>query len=55
MFITKNLFLKSNDILGFNISDIMFHGTDQELKQTKVTQPEDNTKTLVIYLNLYFL
>ena len=35
----KNLFLKSNDILGFNISDIMFHGTDQELKQTKVTQP----------------
>ena len=35
----KNLFLKSNDILGFNISDIMFHGTDQELRQTKVTQP----------------
>ena len=29
----KNLFLKSNEILDFNISDIMFYGTDQELKQ----------------------
>lgn len=33
------LFEKANDILGFRISDIMFEGNDEELKQTKVTQP----------------
>lgn len=35
----KNLFEKANDILGFRITDIMFNGTEDELKQTKVTQP----------------
>ena len=35
----KNLFEQANDILGFRITDIMFSGTDEELKQTKVTQP----------------
>lgn len=35
----KELFDKANDILGFKITDIMFAGTDEELKQTKVTQP----------------
>ena len=35
----KELFEKANDILGFRITDIMFAGTDEELKQTKVTQP----------------
>jgi len=35
----KSLFEKANDILGFRITDIMFDGTDEELKQTKVTQP----------------
>lgn len=35
----KQLFEKANDILGFRITDIMFDGTDEELKQTKVTQP----------------
>lgn len=35
----KALFEKANEILGFRISDIMFEGTDEELKQTKVTQP----------------
>ena len=35
----KALFEKANDILGFRITDIMFNGTDEELKQTKVTQP----------------
>ncbi|WP_420156153.1 ACP S-malonyltransferase [Siphonobacter sp.] len=33
------LFEKANDILGFRITDIMFSGSDEELKQTKVTQP----------------
>ena len=35
----KELFHQANDILGFNIQQIMFEGTDEELKQTKVTQP----------------
>jgi [acyl-carrier-protein] S-malonyltransferase len=35
----KNLFTQANEILGFNITDIMFSGSDEELKQTKVTQP----------------
>lgn len=35
----KAMFDKANEILGFNITDIMFNGTDEDLKQTKVTQP----------------
>ena len=35
----RELFGKANEILGFNITDIMFNGTADELKQTKVTQP----------------
>jgi len=37
--LAKELFEKANDILGYRITDIMFSGTDEELKQTKVTQP----------------
>lgn len=37
--LAKELFEKANTILGFRITDIMFSGTDEELKQTKVTQP----------------
>lgn len=35
----RALFEKANEIAGFRISDIMFHGTDEDLKQTRVTQP----------------
>lgn len=35
----KELFEKANEILGYRITDIMFAGTDEDLKQTKVTQP----------------
>ncbi|MCD7938086.1 MAG: ACP S-malonyltransferase [Tannerellaceae bacterium] len=35
----KDLFEKANEILGFRITDLMFAGTDEDLKQTKVTQP----------------
>ncbi len=35
----KELFEKANEILGFNITELMFNGTDEDLKQTKVTQP----------------
>ena len=36
---SKLLFEHANQILGFDISEIMFYGTDENLKQTKVTQP----------------
>ena len=35
----RELFEKANDILGFRITDLMFAGTDEDLRQTKVTQP----------------
>ena len=35
----KELFEKANEILGYRITDIMFEGTDEDLRQTKVTQP----------------
>lgn len=37
--IAKEMFEKANEILGFRITDLMFSGTDEDLKQTKVTQP----------------
>ncbi|MCD6367040.1 MAG: ACP S-malonyltransferase, partial [Bacteroidales bacterium] len=37
--VAKGLFEKANDILGFRITDIMFEGTAEDLRQTKVTQP----------------
>ena len=37
--LAKELFDKANEILGFKITDIMFAGTDEQLKETKVTQP----------------
>lgn len=37
--IAKDLFEQANEILGFRITDLMFAGTDEDLRQTKVTQP----------------
>jgi [acyl-carrier-protein] S-malonyltransferase len=37
--IAKEMFEKANSLLGFRITDLMFSGTDEDLKQTKVTQP----------------
>ena len=37
--LAKSMFEQANDILGFRITDIMFEGTDEQLKETKVTQP----------------
>ena len=37
--LAKELFEKANDILGFSITNVMFNGTDEDLKRTKVTQP----------------
>jgi malonyl CoA-acyl carrier protein transacylase len=39
VFLPKKLFEQANEILGFRISDIMFEGTEEQLKQTRVTQP----------------
>lgn len=36
---SRNLFEQANEILGFRITDVMFEGTEEQLKQTKVTQP----------------
>ena len=37
--LAKSMLDRANEILGFNITEIMFHGSEEELKQTKVTQP----------------
>lgn len=37
--VAKEMFDKANEILGFSITDVMFAGTDEDLRQTKVTQP----------------
>ena len=48
----KELFEEANNILGFRISDIMFNGTDEELKQTNVTQPAIFLHSLIAYKTL---
>lgn len=45
----KKLFEQANDLLGFRISDIMFSGTDEDLKQTNVTQPAVFLHSIVAY------
>ena len=45
----KKLFEQANEILGFRLSDVMFAGTDEELKQTKVTQPAIFLHSVVAY------
>ena len=50
--IAKAMFEKANEILGFNISDIMFTGTDEQLKQTNVTQPAIFIHSVIAYLTM---
>lgn len=45
----KELFEQANDMLGFRISDIMFAGTDEQLKQTAVTQPAVFLHSVIAY------
>ncbi|MDB5200265.1 MAG: fabD [Chitinophagaceae bacterium] len=45
----KELFERANDILRFRISDIMFSGSDEELKQTDVTQPAIFLHSVILY------
>jgi [acyl-carrier-protein] S-malonyltransferase len=46
----KKYFNKANEILGFNISEIMFNGTTDELKQTNVTQPAVFLHSVISYM-----
>jgi [acyl-carrier-protein] S-malonyltransferase len=45
----KKLFEQANEILGFRISDVMFEGTEEELKQTQVTQPAVFLHSVIAY------
>ena len=50
--ITKQLFEQANEILGFPISETMFFGTDEALKQTNVTQPAVFIHSVAAFLNI---
>jgi len=49
---SKALFEQANEIMGFRISDIMFSGSDEELKQTNVTQPAIFLHSVILALSL---
>ncbi len=48
----KDLFEKANALLGFRITDLMFAGTDEDLKRTKVTQPAIFLHSVVMAINI---
>ena len=48
----KELFEKANEILGFRITDVMFNGTDEDLKQTNVTQPAIFLHSVILAITL---
>lgn len=49
---SQQMFEEANDILGFNISNIMFTGTDEQLKQTNVTQPAIFIHSVIAYATI---
>lgn len=50
--LTKELFEKANSLLGFRITDLMFNGTDEDLKQTRVTQPAIFLHSTILAIHL---
>ena len=48
----KELFEKANEVLGFRITDLMFEGTEDDLKQTKVTQPAVFLHSVILALTM---
>lgn len=48
----KKLFEQANELLGFRISDIMFNGSEEDLKQTKVTQPAVFLHSIIAYKSI---
>src|SRR3954470_17259348 len=47
--LAKEYFEQANEILGFRITDIMFNGSDEDLKQTRVTQPAVFLHSVVLF------
>src|SRR6201986_4855393 len=45
----KKLFEQANEIIGFRISDVMFSGTEEDLRQTKVTQPAIFLHSVIVF------
>lgn len=48
----KKIFEQANEILGFRISDVMFNGTEEDLKQTKITQPAIFLHSIIAYKSI---
>lgn len=48
----KRIFEQANEILGFRISDVMFTGSDEDLKQTKITQPAIFLHSIIAYKSI---
>ncbi len=50
--VARELFEKANDLLGFRITDLMFNGTDEDLRQTRVTQPAIFLHSVILAMTL---
>ena len=48
----KSLFEQANDILGFDISNVMFTGSDEDLKKTNITQPAIFIHSIAAYMTI---
>ena len=48
----KRLFEQANELMGFRISDFMFNGTEEDLKQTRVTQPAVFLHSVIAYKSI---
>lgn len=51
-FFAKKLFEQANEVLGFRISDVMFNGTEEDLRQTNVTQPAVFLHSIIAYRSI---
>src|SRR5205085_6338688 len=49
---SRKLFERANDVLGFRISDLLFSGTDEDLKKTEVTQPAVFLHSVIAYMTI---
>src|SRR5215213_6187547 len=48
----KRIIEQANDILGFRISDVMFNGTEEDLKQTNITQPAIFLHSIIVFKSI---
>ena len=49
---SKKIIEQANEILGFRISDVMFHGTDEDLRQTNITQPAIFLHSIIVFKSI---